>query len=124
MPKITESLPDLMEKVKFCRIQSVDGVPDALIHGEGTVVGLIIGVNHRANVMVKDAETSVNKAYTLEPMCINPTPEAAQAYLDHRAKLNGVVKEFNDKATQAIADGNAAVDAMNEGIFGPQVKFS
>lgn len=112
-------LPALNQKVKFCRIQNGEaGKPDELIRGEGTVVGLIIGTNRRPNVMVKDSETSLNKAWTLEPMCIDPTELKVQDYFQHRQNLNGVVKEFNDKAIAVIDEGNRAVDALNERLFG------
>lgn len=124
MKRIVDSLPDLNEKVKFCRIKAGEGgAVDELVRGEGTVIGVIIGTAKRPNVMVKDAETSLNKAWTLEPMCINPTDEQAQEYFQHRQKLNGVVKEFNDKAQAVINDGNIAVDAMNANIFGQPLEI-
>lgn len=115
-----KSLPALGEKVSFCRIKPAgDGQPAELIKGEGTIVGHIIGITRRIQVMVKDGDTSANKAWTLEPFCINPTDDEAKAYLAHHGQLQSLVDDFNKRAERVIADGNAAVDEHNAVMFGP-----
>ena len=75
-----KNLPSLGEKVRFIRIKpAADGKPAELIKGDGVIVGLIIGITKRVQVMVKDNDTALNKAWTLEPFCINPTDEDANA---------------------------------------------
>lgn len=115
-----KSLPPLGEKVSFCRIKPAgDGQGAELIRGKGIIVGHIIGITRRVQVMVKDSDTSANKAWTLEPFCINPTEDEAQAYLAHHAKLQATVDLFNERAQKVITEGNAAVDKINEEMFGP-----
>src|SRR5580693_8444525 len=115
-----KNLPPLGEKVNFCRIKPAgDGMPAELIKGEGIVVGHIIGITRRVQIMVKDGDTSANKAWTLEPFCINPTEDEAQAYLAHHMQLQSLVYDFNKRAQNVIADGNAAVDEHNAVMFGP-----
>lgn len=112
--------PPLGEKVSFCRIKPAgDGKPAELIKGEGIIVGHIIGITRRVQVMVKDGDTSANKAWTLEPFCINPTDDEAQAYLTHHTQLQSLVDDFNARAQKVIADGNAAVEEHNAVMFGP-----
>lgn len=119
-----KELPPLGEKVRFCRIKPAgDGKPAELIKGEGVVVGHIIGITRRLQVMVKDGDTSSNKAWTLEPFCINASDESAAAYLEHHNKLQGVVDDYNDRAAKAGAEGNAAVDALNVEMFGPPLEI-
>lgn len=119
-----KALPPLGEKVHFCRIKPAgDGKPAELIKGEGIVVGHIIGITRRLQVMVKDGDTSANKAWTLEPFCINPTDDEAQAYLAHHGQLQSVVDDFNSRAQRAISDGNAAVEEHNAVMFGPPLEI-
>lgn len=116
----TKNLPPLGEKVTFCRVKpGGGGQPAELIKGEGIIVGHIIGITRRVQVMVKAGDTSANKAWTLEPFCINPTDDEAQAYLQHHMQLQSLVDDFNNRAQKAIADGNAAVDEHNVAMFGP-----
>lgn len=107
------------EKVTFCRIKpAADGKKAELIRGEGIIVGHIIGITRRVQFMVKDGDTLQNKAWTLEPYCINPTESEAQKYLDHHTKLQGVVDDFNARAENVIKQGNAEVDHLNAEMFG------
>lgn len=121
---IQVKLPALGDKVKFVRIQNGEaGKEDVLVHGEGTVVGLIIGIQKRVNVMVKDSETSLNKAWTLEPMCINPEVTTAAAYFQHRQRISQMVKEINDKSAAVIEEGNQAIDRVNAEMFGEPLEL-
>lgn len=121
---IKKNLPTLGEKVNFVRIKPADnGAPAELIKGEGTVVGLIIGITRRVQVMVKDAETSANKAWTLEPFCINPSDEDANAYIDHHMKLQAAVDKFNAEAQACVTAGNIEVDQLNAEMFGPPMEI-
>src|SRR5579863_8999442 len=112
-----KSLPNLGDKVIFMRINPAQITPPPdpkhqpaeIIRGKGVVVGLIVGISRRVQVMVKDSETSQNKAWTLEPFCINPTADDEAEYLEHHNKLQGVVDEFNKKSADAIKEGNDAV---------------
>lgn len=128
-PEKRKELHDMLDKmldvepVNFIRIAASPAKPDELVRGKGPIVGILIGVNRRINVMCKDAKTSENKAWNLEPVCVNANAATAQAYFDHRQKLNGVAEEFNKKAEQMIKDGNEAVDKMNANMFGPALKI-
>lgn len=114
-----KNLPELAQKVKYVRIKpAADGAPAELIHGEGTVVGLIIGIQQRVQVLVKEDGSPQNKAWTLEPFCINPTEREAEEYLSHHVKLQIVVDEYNKSSQAAIDAGNTEVDRLNAKMFG------
>lgn len=104
---------ELMKKVSYIRVDE----KEQLVRGEGVIVGEFVTPAQRANVHIKDGD----KIFSLEPYCINPTPEEEQAYLAQVLKVRATAKEYNDKSSHAIADGNAAIDVINDEFFGPRL---
>ena len=108
----------LGQQVKYVRIKPNESASAAeLVHGEGVIVGHIIGVSKRENYMVKDGE----KAYNLEPFAIDPTPEEAENYLHHHRLIQGLVEDHNKHVSDEVARINELIDGANAEMFGPQV---
>lgn len=109
----------LGQTVKYVRIKPKDATnPQAeLIHGEGVIVGHIIGVSKRENYMVKEAGT----AFNLDAFAINPTPAEASQYLEHHKKIQKIVDDHNAHVESQITMVNKLIDEHNAEMFGPPV---
>ena len=108
----------LAEKVRYTKIKPKEGDnPAKLEHGNGIVVGHIIGVAGRVNYMVKDGD----KAFNLEPYAINATPEEQAAYLAHHNKIQGIVEEHNKRQADDVKATNKIIDDLNAEMFGKPI---
>lgn len=103
----------LGQQVRYIRV-SPEG---EAVHGEGMVVGHIIGVNKRENYCIKDGD----KAYNLEPHALDATEEEQAAYFEHVKKIRAVAEDFNTRSAGLITEGNEAIDKLNAEFFGPTV---
>lgn len=103
----------LGQQVKFVRV-SPEG---EVVKGEGMVVGHIICINKRENYQVKEGD----RAYNLEPHALDCTDEEEAAYIEHVKKIRTVADDFNTRSAALITEGNAEIDRLNAGFFGPAV---
>lgn len=116
---LAKQVKNLMgQKVEYCRARAgEDGKPE-LFRGTGIVVGVIIGVSKRIQIMVRDDSEDASKAWTLDTMCIDPTEQDAERYFEHHKNLKAIVEEHNqsqkDRETAKIKE----VDDINNEFFG------
>lgn len=109
------------EKVTYCRAKPKEGSATAeteLFYGKGIVVGVIIGVARRIQIMVKDDTEDKSKAISLDLVCINPTKADAERYFEHHLKVKAIVAEHNLAQQQREQDKIEEVDDLNAEMFG------
>lgn len=111
------------KKVTYCRATANDKGEPELFRGAGVIVGVIVGATRRVQIMVKDAETDANKAWTLDLLCINPTDEGAAAYFEHHKKVRKLVDDHNQAQRDREAEKIKEVDEINYGMFGPPLEI-
>ena len=122
--KLNRQAMELMgKKVDYCRTAAGEKGEPVLFRGKGVIVGIIIGVTKRIQIMVKDADTEQNKAYTLDLLCIDPTEEDAQAYFEHNQKIRAIVDEHNVAQKEREQEKIKEVDDLNYKFFGEPLEI-
>lgn len=109
-----EKKPELGQKVRYVRVNS-EGVVES---GEGFVQAILIGVEKRTNIQVKDGDN----AFNLEPMAINPNDDEERAFTAHVKKIRGMADDFNKRAQDVVLEGNTAILNLNTEFFGPPIQ--
>lgn len=121
--QLSQEVTNLMgQKVDYVRI-GVDekGQPEPR-YGKGIIVGVIVGVSRRIQIMVKDEIGEENKAYTLDLMCVNPSEEAVASYLEHHKKVRALVEQHNQDQKDREQAKIKEVDEINCEMFGPPLE--
>lgn len=122
--KLTKEVLDLMgQKVSYCRAVPKETGQSELFRGNGIVTGVIIGASKRVQLLIQDNSESKDKAWTLDPICINPTDEDAQAYFEHHTKIKAMVEEHNVAQKEREAEKIKEVDTINAQMFGPPLEL-
>ena len=122
--ELSKEVTGLMgQKVTYCRAKpGEDGKPE-LYRGNGVIVGIIVGVTRRVQIMVKDDEQDKNQAFTLDLMCVNPTESDAQKYFEHHRKVRALVDEHNQAQRDREQEKIKEVDELNYGMFGQPLEI-
>lgn len=110
--------------MKYVRVKPKEGeAPAELIRGEGIIVGHIIGINRRHNLMVKDS--AENKAYTVELFAVDATEAEENEYLLHHMMIQQIVEEHNARLKEyevkETQKANLLIDQLNAEKFGPTI---
>lgn len=114
---------DLGQKVKFLRIDA-QGAP---VYGDGVVVAKLIGISKRVNYSVKvEGEVSADdpamrgrdQAFNLEPEALDGNEEENAAYINHRQRIDGIVKGFETEQDAMVKATNEAIEAAHVEFFG------
>lgn len=111
------------KKVTYCRAKPNEQGQPELQRGNGIIVGIIVGVTKRIQVLVKDDDAAADKAWTLDLMCVNPTEAQAQEYFEHHKKVKALVDEHNAAQRQREQDKIKEVDALNYAMFGQPLEI-
>jgi DNA-binding protein YbaB len=106
------------QKVSYCRAVQKETGESELFKGNGIVTGVIIGASKRVQLLIQDNTENKDKAWTLDPICINATDEAAQAYFEHHQRIKKMVAEHNAANVAREKEKIAEVDAINAEMFG------
>jgi hypothetical protein len=121
---LPKEVTELMgQKVKYCRAKPDEKGQPELHRGQGVIVGIIIGVTRRVQIMVKDEDVAADKAWTLDLMCVNPSEADAQRYFEHHKNLRRMVDEHNAAQKQREADKIKEVDEINYAMFGQPLEI-
>lgn len=117
--KLSKEITDLMgKKVDYCRAKQQENATTELHRGKGVVVGIIIGLARRIQIMVKDEAEDSSKAFTLDQLCVEPTDEDANAYFAHHVKLKTIVEDHNKAQREREQEKIKEVDDLNAQMFG------
>lgn len=109
--------------VEYCRAKADEKGASELHRGKGVIVGVIVGASRRIQVMVKDDSSDKNSAFTLDPVCINPSNADADAYFSHHQKIKAIVEEHNAAQRTREAEKIKEVDDINAKMFGPPLEI-
>lgn len=112
----------IAKKVDYCRVVPKEDGSSELYQGKGIIVGVVIGVSRRIQIMVKDADEQKNQAFTLDIMCINPSEDDAKRYFEHQQAIKKLVDVHNITQKAREQEKINEVDAMNAEMFGPPLE--
>lgn len=117
--KLPQEVLDLMgKKVKYCRARPKEDGTTELFKGEGIITGIIIGASRRVQVLIQDNTENKDKAWTLDPLCIDATGDDEEKYFTHHLKIKSIVDEHNVAQKEREAEKIKEVDAINAEMFG------
>lgn len=122
--KLSNEVTSLMGlPVEYCRAKPKEDGTTELFTGKGIIVGVIVGASRRVQIMVKDDGENKNAAFTLDPLCINPSNNDAEAYFSHHKKIQAIVTEHNAAQKEREQVKIKEVDAINSELFGTPLEI-
>jgi len=122
--KLPKHVLDLMgKKVKYCRAKQKEDGTTELFKGAGFITGIIIGASKRVQILIQDNDENKDKAWTLDPMCIDATDEEAKAYFEHHLRLKKIVEDHNAAQRVREQEKIAEVDLINAELFGKPLEL-
>jgi len=121
VPKEVQEL--LGKSVSYCRTKPTESGGSELFIGKGTITGIIIGASKRIQFLVQDLTEGKDKAWTIDPICINPKPSDADSYFAHHLNLKNIVDEHNKSQKEREQQKIKEVDDLNHSFFGQPLVF-
>ncbi len=103
----------LGQKVRYVRQRSDLKIEE----GQGTLVSITFNETKRPIFQLDIG----GELITVHKKCMNPTEATVIAFCQHQDKINGMVKEHNEKSQKAMAIINAKIDKANNKFFGKPI---